>query len=812
MATQGMWTHAQNMGEPVTFLLQDSDGTALDVVAFLDKLCTDLRGSDPLSIKAERAYQSLSVYISMLDDADAEPANPKNEMEVGIDEWTPFHLAIVVKHAEAISELLSFHQQYAISVLEDLLRDNSREASPDNGADAVAVASTSSNSVDYASNSRECSPLKGTLHHQRRGMELQVRNELGGTVVLLGGEVCGDEAAQSFRKGNSGTFSAMGEPKYTISCVTKALGSLLSNMVFERDFTDNFDDSADASTGGGGGGGGGNGSGSGMKSESGFVTRIISAHRGTLAEHYTRFPSLIIDHDVLYEVCSGDLRILNDILGCFAGLLLPVVNGKRMHYAGSSSRGSSINTSPWEYPQGGTIPRSVQQQQYHHPHHTLPQSPILLSCATQEHQKLAFLAMWISFRETTTMERQPPGSARQNREANVLSDFRVSLWNFKKVTHMTSPNSIWSGHLFVLSRLISRDCALESFLDIVEEGDYASCSTGIPSTFITLIVAGAVVSALPQRYHLLQMLYKKVKTLLVDVPGVFSPLRFYLTSRPTNDAERFEELWLAATPLSSQKKFNSRVDMLYFASVESVLLGAEELWSKPDFFSDKKHRSRVQCVLQDWLKIFQRFLLSLRDKSPNGQQQRRATSKSSCDDDVTSTVNSFHSSEDHDVDALRRLCDALPLRLKHGAPPLPSIYEFLYPQEATITITTSSSNDNNSNNNSSVSGVADVSDVSNANEKKTVGSDVGSAFEAAQFAFSKMATSVSNEVKLKFYGLYKQATVGDVNVSRPWMVDLVGCAKWDAWNALKGMTAEAAKQQYVAGLKALQAANTKNSN
>ena len=58
--------------------------------------------------------------------------------------------------------------------------------------------------------------------------------------------------------------------------------------------------------------------------------------------------------------------------------------------------------------------------------------------------------------------------------------------------------------------------------------------------------------------------------------------------------------------------------------------------------------------------------------------------------------------------------------------------------------------------------------------------------------------AMSNEDKLEFYGLYKQATVGDVNTERPGMFDPKGKAKWDAWEAKKGMSSDDAKAAYVA--------------
>jgi acyl-CoA-binding protein len=54
-----------------------------------------------------------------------------------------------------------------------------------------------------------------------------------------------------------------------------------------------------------------------------------------------------------------------------------------------------------------------------------------------------------------------------------------------------------------------------------------------------------------------------------------------------------------------------------------------------------------------------------------------------------------------------------------------------------------------------------------------------------------------NATMLKIYALYKQASAGDVEGSRSGFTDMVGRAKWDAWNELKGQTADEAKQAYV---------------
>ena len=55
----------------------------------------------------------------------------------------------------------------------------------------------------------------------------------------------------------------------------------------------------------------------------------------------------------------------------------------------------------------------------------------------------------------------------------------------------------------------------------------------------------------------------------------------------------------------------------------------------------------------------------------------------------------------------------------------------------------------------------------------------------------------SNEMKLEFYALYKQATEGDVSGKRPGMMDFLGRAKYDAWAELKGTSSEEAMQKYI---------------
>jgi acyl-CoA-binding protein len=63
----------------------------------------------------------------------------------------------------------------------------------------------------------------------------------------------------------------------------------------------------------------------------------------------------------------------------------------------------------------------------------------------------------------------------------------------------------------------------------------------------------------------------------------------------------------------------------------------------------------------------------------------------------------------------------------------------------------------------------------------------------------------SNDQKLEFYALYKQATVGDVSGKRPGMMDFVGRAKFDAWEEVKGMSSDEAMQKYISRLEDMKA-------
>ena len=76
-------------------------------------------------------------------------------------------------------------------------------------------------------------------------------------------------------------------------------------------------------------------------------------------------------------------------------------------------------------------------------------------------------------------------------------------------------------------------------------------------------------------------------------------------------------------------------------------------------------------------------------------------------------------------------------------------------------------------------------------------SDLTTRFEAAVANSKNLSERPDNATLLKLYALYKQGSTGDNAEKKPGFSDMVGRAKWDAWNNLKGTAQDDAKQQYI---------------
>ncbi len=75
--------------------------------------------------------------------------------------------------------------------------------------------------------------------------------------------------------------------------------------------------------------------------------------------------------------------------------------------------------------------------------------------------------------------------------------------------------------------------------------------------------------------------------------------------------------------------------------------------------------------------------------------------------------------------------------------------------------------------------------------------DINESFKIALEKVQSLDTRPSNENLLKLYGLYKQATEGEVIGDRPGGFDFKAIAKYDSWASLRGMTKDEAMQSYI---------------
>ena len=75
--------------------------------------------------------------------------------------------------------------------------------------------------------------------------------------------------------------------------------------------------------------------------------------------------------------------------------------------------------------------------------------------------------------------------------------------------------------------------------------------------------------------------------------------------------------------------------------------------------------------------------------------------------------------------------------------------------------------------------------------------DINESFTSALQKIKILDARPSNENLLKLYGLYKQATEGEVEGDRPGGFDFKAIAKYDSWASLRNMSKEDAMQSYI---------------
>ena len=75
--------------------------------------------------------------------------------------------------------------------------------------------------------------------------------------------------------------------------------------------------------------------------------------------------------------------------------------------------------------------------------------------------------------------------------------------------------------------------------------------------------------------------------------------------------------------------------------------------------------------------------------------------------------------------------------------------------------------------------------------------DLKKQFEDAAAAVLKAKKDPGNDLKLRLYANYKQATEGDVKGEKPGFTDFVNRAKYEAWAKVKGTSPDEAMKAYI---------------
>uniref|UniRef100_A0A6C0EDH5 ACB domain-containing protein n=1 Tax=viral metagenome TaxID=1070528 RepID=A0A6C0EDH5_9ZZZZ len=70
-------------------------------------------------------------------------------------------------------------------------------------------------------------------------------------------------------------------------------------------------------------------------------------------------------------------------------------------------------------------------------------------------------------------------------------------------------------------------------------------------------------------------------------------------------------------------------------------------------------------------------------------------------------------------------------------------------------------------------------------------------FINASKIIKKLCTEPNKDELGKLYGLFKQATIGDINTVKPNMLNYTAREKWNAWNMYNGIDKNEAEIQYI---------------
>lgn len=76
-------------------------------------------------------------------------------------------------------------------------------------------------------------------------------------------------------------------------------------------------------------------------------------------------------------------------------------------------------------------------------------------------------------------------------------------------------------------------------------------------------------------------------------------------------------------------------------------------------------------------------------------------------------------------------------------------------------------------------------------------------FLIATTTVKSLKKNPTSEELLELYGWYKQATIGDINIPKPSMLNIKDSSKWNSWNEKKGADIYNSEIKYIKFLNTL---------
>ena len=70
-------------------------------------------------------------------------------------------------------------------------------------------------------------------------------------------------------------------------------------------------------------------------------------------------------------------------------------------------------------------------------------------------------------------------------------------------------------------------------------------------------------------------------------------------------------------------------------------------------------------------------------------------------------------------------------------------------------------------------------------------------FNLASETIKKLKVQPSDDELLILYGWYKQATIGDINIPNPGLLDFKDLEKWNSWTKVKGASLYDSEVNYI---------------